>query len=164
VGFVVIFFLPLLLACLVAAQCSIARRAILARDTPGEPWAGVLSGSTVAAPLFAIAALWVRHVAQSALDSALHVNRATTTIVAGGMIFPAYAAIHMGEQIFAAMLVITAIGAAVYFNVELVTRRLRTLNIVLWSLAGFVLLCTMGLIALFMSMPVGRRKPDDAPP
>lgn len=46
------------------------------------------------------------------------------------------------------MSMIAAIGAAVYFDVEFVTRRLRTLNIVLWSIAGFVLLCTMGVIVL----------------
>ncbi len=46
------------------------------------------------------------------------------------------------------MLLATAIGAAVYFDFELVTRRLRSLNIILWSLVAFVLISTIGFFTM----------------
>ena len=155
--FLLIFGEPFLLVLAIAAQCSIARRAVPTRgvtsDRPFDAWSGLLATSTMAAPLLAIAAIWMRHVAQTALDSALHINRATTTIAVAGLNLPVFAAIRMGEMACVAMLIVAGLGASVYFDSEFVTRRLRAIEIVAWSLAGLTLAGSLAFLVMLSRMP-----------
>ena len=72
---------------------------------------------------------WIRLVAQSALDSALHINRATTTVIVAGMQLSVFA-IRMSNR--PASPCLPAIGAAC-ISISNSCRRLRSLNIILWS-------------------------------
>ena len=143
--FLLIFGGPFLLLLAIAVHCSIARRAVPAR--------GVLAASTVAALLAAIAAIWMRHAAQTALDSALHINRATTTITVAGLKLPVFAAIRMGEMACFAMLIVAGLGASVYFGADFVTRRLRAIEIAAWALAGLMLAGTVAFLVMLSHMP-----------
>jgi hypothetical protein len=70
-----------------------------------------------------------------------------------GVRLSVFLVIRVAEQTCLAMPLVTAIGAAVYFDFELITRRLRLVNVVRSSLVALTLITTLGFFAMLMRIP-----------
>lgn len=142
--FLVIVGSPLLLALCVAAQCSVARRAIRGQDAARD-W---LVAITALAPLCAVAALWLRHVAIAGINDAPQGQAHATMVAVAGLLLPAYTTIRLAWQAFSAMALVAAVGAAVFLDVRFLTVRLRTLEAGAWSMAALVFAGTVAMLVM----------------